>query len=403
MDGKAKRDADDAASSRGSETDSDSDDSESGAVLVPVPAAADETALRAEDVERAVAAMLRDTNMSESWRESGEGKSDAAVRVAYTRALVAASSSLSDVAQARGALDDLISESEAEAAERATVAAELKQSLLSFIVESAVASRDSRGRALPHRAIEQFREQSAELDDAIDAERRTNLRLRQRVRALDGVIKKRDAMRDGLHMIDFEQIKIENQTFTEKIEERNEELSKLRKKIDSTIQARRVMTHVKEKLTFVEDENTRLNRELADTEKQVETVRDALATHKIDRDALRSSNVRLQEQNGLVGAIDLLRDFERNKMALHEARQKFDELRALHTDISARIASGVARSRASSSQSPSPTRRARTASSPPPAVVAGLAATIGPTSAPQTEPGTPHVRFPAISPSGTPR
>ncbi len=50
-------------------------------------------------------------------------------------------------------------------------------------------------------------------------------------------------------MIDFEQLKIENQTFNEKIEERNEELLKLRKKINNTVQ---VLTHLKEKLQFVQ-------------------------------------------------------------------------------------------------------------------------------------------------------
>lgn len=56
-------------------------------------------------------------------------------------------------------------------------------------------------------------------------------------------------MAEGLHLIDFEQLKIENQTYNEKIEERNEELLKLRKKITTTVQ---VLTHLKEKLQFVQ-------------------------------------------------------------------------------------------------------------------------------------------------------
>lgn len=37
-------------------------------------------------------------------------------------------------------------------------------------------------------------------------------------------------------MIDFEQLKIENQTLHEKIEERNEELAKLKRKKNVTVQ-----------------------------------------------------------------------------------------------------------------------------------------------------------------------
>jgi len=43
---------------------------------------------------------------------------------------------------------------------------------------------------------------------------------------------------EGLHLIDFEQLKIENQSLNEKIEERNEELLKLRKKTTTTVQVR---------------------------------------------------------------------------------------------------------------------------------------------------------------------
>lgn len=48
-------------------------------------------------------------------------------------------------------------------------------------------------------------------------------------------------------MIDFEQLKIENQSLNEKIEERNEELHKLKKKNTTTVQ---ILTHTKEKLQF---------------------------------------------------------------------------------------------------------------------------------------------------------
>ena len=45
-----------------------------------------------------------------------------------------------------------------------------------------------------------------------------------------------EELAEGLHLIDFEQLKIENQSLNEKIEERNEELAKLRKKTAHTVQ-----------------------------------------------------------------------------------------------------------------------------------------------------------------------
>lgn len=58
-----------------------------------------------------------------------------------------------------------------------------------------------------------------------------------------------EELKDGLYLIDFEQLKMENQTYNEKIEERNEEILKLRKKIHTTVL---ILTHVKEKLQFVQ-------------------------------------------------------------------------------------------------------------------------------------------------------
>jgi len=49
-------------------------------------------------------------------------------------------------------------------------------------------------------------------------------------------LKAKEELAEGLHLIDFEQLKIENQSLNEKIEERNEELLKLRKKTTTTVQ-----------------------------------------------------------------------------------------------------------------------------------------------------------------------
>jgi hypothetical protein len=49
------------------------------------------------------------------------------------------------------------------------------------------------------------------------------------------ILKKKEELAEGLHLIDFEQLKIENQTLNEKIEERNEDLHKLKKKNTTTV------------------------------------------------------------------------------------------------------------------------------------------------------------------------
>ena len=97
----------------------------------------------------------------------------------------------------------------------------------------------------------------------------------------------------GLHLIDFEQLKIENQTLNEKIEERNEELLKLRKKTTTTVQ---VLTHLKEKLQFVQAENQVLKHDLADLEIELTNKRDVRraprpSTHTMHGHRIRSYRV----------------------------------------------------------------------------------------------------------------
>jgi len=60
-------------------------------------------------------------------------------------------------------------------------------------------------------------------------------------------------------LIDFEQLKIENQTLNEKIEERNEELHKLRKKITTTVV---ILTHTREKFQYIKKQNEKKEHEL---------------------------------------------------------------------------------------------------------------------------------------------
>ena len=72
----------------------------------------------------------------------------------------------------------------------------------------------------------------------------------------------KEQLAEGLHMIDFEQLKINNVDLNEKIEERNEDTLRLRKKVTSTVQ---VLTHVKEKLQFLQVSNYKHTDKLTST------------------------------------------------------------------------------------------------------------------------------------------
>lgn len=88
----------------------------------------------------------------------------------------------------------------------------------------------------------------------------------------------REDLGAGLHLIDFEQLKIENQSSNEKIEDRNEELLKYKKKIHTMVQ---VLTHMREKLDFTHGENESLSSTVKEIESQVAKKRDVLSRLKV--------------------------------------------------------------------------------------------------------------------------
>ena len=75
-----------------------------------------------------------------------------------------------------------------------------------------------------------------EKEEEVQRVRLKNIHLNNQMKRLEQTLKQKEELAEGLHLIDFEQLKIENQSLNEKIEERNEELLKLRKKTTTTVQ-----------------------------------------------------------------------------------------------------------------------------------------------------------------------
>ncbi|KAJ3218967.1 Coiled-coil domain-containing protein 96 [Dinochytrium kinnereticum] len=221
----------------------------------------------------------------------------------------------------------------------------------------ALGAENSRtGKPLPTKVVDQLEATELKKEADVVAVRLENIKLRNKLRRHEQLLRQKEELADGLHLIDFEQLKIENQTYNEKIEERNEELLKLRKKITNIVQ---VLTHVKEKLQFVQGENVDLKRRLRQLDDEVSSKRDSLPLAKQSRDALRSNSLALRQKNGLLGNTSLLRDFEEKVVRISYfslssnlvmragcckenfndeslgLKTRIDELRACHADLCA--------------------------------------------------------------------
>ncbi|XP_029447460.1 coiled-coil domain-containing protein 96 [Rhinatrema bivittatum] len=178
--------------------------------------------------------------------------------------------------------------------------------------------------------VEQLQAREQRKEDAVIQVRLENIKLKERVSALEMQLRASEELAGGLHLIDFEQLKIENQTYNEKIEERNEELLKLHRKITDTVH---ILAHLKEKLQCVQAENLGKKEQLAEVEAAVAHRRDILTKTKQARDSLRISNVKLRQKCGLLGNEALLRDFEEKTDASEELGRRLETLKRRHAEL----------------------------------------------------------------------
>ena len=89
------------------------------------------------------------------------------------------------------------------------------------------------GKAVSSRELEQMDEIERRKNGELCAARLEHIKLKNRKDKREKALRDKEELAEGLHLIDFEQLKIENQTYNEKIEERNEDLLKFNSKINS--------------------------------------------------------------------------------------------------------------------------------------------------------------------------
>lgn len=190
-------------------------------------------------------------------------------------------------------------------------------------------------RRLPKGTWETFEHDDDESQKELRDSRVHYIRLRNKLKRQQKDIEGRERGRGnskdiGMHLIDYEQLKIENTNLNEKIEERNEELLKLRKKATTTIH---ILTHVKEKLEFVRNENVTLQRRVASMEETLTTLRDRLNQSKRERDHFANENIHMREKMPMIGSEDLLLDYEVRKKEIEKCRINIVDLTNKHHQL----------------------------------------------------------------------
>ncbi|CAD7965785.1 unnamed protein product, partial [Amoebophrya sp. A25] len=111
------------------------------------------------------------------------------------------------------------------------------------------------------------------------------------------------------------------------LQERNEELHKLRKKTITVVQ---ILTHMREKLQFVEEKNDGVREDLSLLEGELTQRRDLLTQLKRERDEDKAENARLKQQAGISSSEAMASDYAGRKAKIDRLKE---EISAMTEDI----------------------------------------------------------------------
>jgi len=191
-------------------------------------------------------------------------------------------------------LDEL--EHEREECEKSAQQARQQLKQLRYELCASAQASQSDGKS----AASKLREKEQEEEQKVDEVRRARLRsiqLRFRSSRLDAQLKRKEELEAGARVTDYEQLKAENQCLNEKVEERNDKLSKLRSKSQTTVQ---VLTHLKEKLQLVRRDNAAQQEQLSELDNALTKRKTLLLSLKQKCDRLRKSIQSVRDSSGVL-------------------------------------------------------------------------------------------------------
>ncbi|GLV34971.1 uncharacterized protein CBL_09451 [Carabus blaptoides fortunei] len=153
------------------------------------------------------------------------------------------------------------------------------------------------------------------------------IRRKEKNKEVEKKVKALETIGGTLHLMDFEQIRMDNQMTSDKVEEREAELLKLRNRYSNDVMA---IAHTREKTAVVENQIADLKEEYLSIEQKLNEIREEINTLSTHRDANRKQTKKLKEESGLLPYTNLLIDFEDCINRADKYKQEINDLKNLY-------------------------------------------------------------------------
>eukprot|EP01007_Sphenomonas_quadrangularis_P002586 NODE_421_length_1507_cov_180.654321_g311_i0.p1 GENE.NODE_421_length_1507_cov_180.654321_g311_i0~~NODE_421_length_1507_cov_180.654321_g311_i0.p1 ORF type:complete len:390 (-),score=98.59 NODE_421_length_1507_cov_180.654321_g311_i0:261-1430(-) len=144
--------------------------------------------------------------------------------------------------------------------------------------------------------------------------------LKAQIAKCEAQVKQRTDMGDALHAIDFDQLKIENQQFLERIEQKNKELVKLKLTTGNTVQAMNALT---EKLAKITAEQQWLKKEIRQREEHLAKLNEDSQLVHHEKSRAEGKNKQLKAQHEAV-KVPKVEEYIQQKAEEYELQKALD-------------------------------------------------------------------------------
>lgn len=145
--------------------------------------------------------------------------------------------------------------------------AETKKNTYEFKRDIVIGAENTRtGKIMAEKMLRYMEDHVKAKDAVIEKLRLKNTTLRNQIQKMEQQLLQKEEMGEVLHVIDFDQLKIENQQYLEKIEERNNELLRLKLTTGRTVQD---LNTLKKKLTHLTARGEWLQKQIIEKEEQL--------------------------------------------------------------------------------------------------------------------------------------
>ena len=174
------------------------------------------------------------------------------------------------------------------------------------------------GKTVAEKAVRYMEEKLRAKGAMAEKLRLKNMTLKSQIQKMEGQLQQKEDMGEVLHVIDFDQLKIENQQYLEKIEERNNELLRLKLTTGNTVQ---VLNTLKHKLSNLTAESEWLKRETSQRKEMLAKISEEISRVEQEKEHAARAERKIRRETQSQSNMPQVLDYVQQKAEMYDLQR----------------------------------------------------------------------------------